>query len=190
MPEEYWIERPEQLHLLENAVRLEILDAVDAGGAMSVREIARELGRPADGLYYHVELLERGGLLQRAGTRATRRRDAAIYELPAERIRLRYSLDDPARMAVVKKIASAILRVAEKDFETGVGLPWAEAEGEERNLWAARLKGWLSPAEIRRVNALLNELREIFEGASRREDSRLVALAWVLTPEEDRPVRR
>lgn len=189
-PEVHWIESPEQLRLLESSVRQDILDAVDASGPMSVPELARELGRPADGLYYHVGLLVDGGLLRRVGTRETRRRDAALYGLPASTLRVRYPLEDPERMERVRRMASSMARRAERGFADGSRLPWAVAEGVGRNLWAGRLKGWLSPEELREVNALLGGLAEIFDRARRGQGSRLVSLTWILAPEEDRPVRR
>lgn len=93
-------------------------------------------------------------------------------------------------MARIRHIASVMLRAGERDFEAGTELPWADAEGKDRNLWTARIKGWFSRTELEEVNHLLARLVNLFAGASSTEDSRLVTLTWVLAPVEDRPVRR
>ena len=58
LPDVHWIESADQLALLDSSVRHEILVALEAAdGPLSVPEMAAELGRPADGLYYHVPAL-------------------------------------------------------------------------------------------------------------------------------------
>ena len=52
------------IRLLASPVRQEIVDTLEAlGGEASVAELAAEVGRAADGLYYHLRLLVRGGLI-------------------------------------------------------------------------------------------------------------------------------
>lgn len=190
-PDVYRIDSPDQLALLDSSVRYEILAAMEAAdGPLTVTEMARELGRPADGLYYHVDLLVEGGLLREVGRRETRGRAATLYGLPGRMLAVRYPLDDPEGMEKIRRMASEIVRVARREFEAGTVLDRAEGEGEERNLWVARVKSRLSPAELGEVTELLERLREIFGKASRSEEGQLVALTWLLSPIEDRPPRR
>lgn len=188
-PDVRWIDSADQLALLESPVRQEILDTIEATGPCSVPEVARALGRPAAGLYYHVDLLVEGDLLRQAGTRETPGREATLYGLPAPQLRLRYPLDDPAGRERIRRIASAMIRVAERDFEAGMEHRGAEAEGEGRNLWAARLKGRLSAGELRELNELLDRLTDLFSDKPGRGEGQLVTLTWLLSPVEDRPTR-
>ena len=56
-----------QIRALASSIRQDIVDTVAATGPCSVADVARTLGRPADGLYYHVKHLLGAGLL--VGTR-------------------------------------------------------------------------------------------------------------------------
>ncbi|HET9620627.1 MAG TPA: helix-turn-helix domain-containing protein, partial [Kofleriaceae bacterium] len=52
------IVEPRAIAALASPVRQEILDTVEAlGGTATIAELAAQLGRPADGLYYHVTVL-------------------------------------------------------------------------------------------------------------------------------------
>src|SRR3954463_6659873 len=52
-----------QIRALASPIRQDILDAVTAIGPCSVAQLAVALGKPADGLYYHIRRLLDVGLL-------------------------------------------------------------------------------------------------------------------------------
>ena len=59
------IEGKAALTALVSTVRQEIVDTVEAlGGDAAVADIAAQLGRPADGIYYHLRRLVDGGVLR------------------------------------------------------------------------------------------------------------------------------
>lgn len=186
----HWIDDPEQLELLASAARQEILDTVEALGTCSVTELAKELGVPADSLYYHVRRLEAAGLLVARGERRTARRDETIYGLCDDSLRVRYDPEDPENVHRVSEIVAALLRVAERDFRDGFTPALATVGGPARNLWGGRVKAWLSDEELREVNDLLQRLMALFRAGSRSEDRQLCSFAWTLAPLEARPVRR
>ena len=57
------IAEPRQIRALASSTRQDIVDTIAAIGPCSVAELARALGRSADGLYYHIRVLTRVGLL-------------------------------------------------------------------------------------------------------------------------------
>ena len=61
--------RKDQIRCLMSQVRQEIVDVVEALGTCSIGEIAEQLGRSADGLYYHVKALVKVDLLEERGVR-------------------------------------------------------------------------------------------------------------------------
>ena len=160
-------------------------------GECSVADMARELGRPADGLYYHVRKLVRVGLLQPAGTREDQGRPEALYATrsPEHTMRLRYDPGDPENAEAVLGAVASMLRMTERDFTRAYG-PDAVTEGPERNLWAARAKAWLSSDDLLEVNRLLRELQAIFERARAPGRDRIHVLTFVIAPIPDRGVRR
>jgi len=172
----YWIEQPEQIEVLNSPVRQEIVDSVAVRGPCSVAELAEELGVPADSLYYHVRKLVRAGLLIEHGTRKTDRREEAIYKLPADKIRLRYNLDDPVNMHLISRTVASMLRVTERSFTEGTTSDEAVIEGPLRNLWAGRYKVWLTEDELHEVNQLILRLRELGGRPKRANAQQLCAL--------------
>ena len=53
-----------RIDLLASPARMEIIDALEAArAAMSVAALATQLGRPADGLYYHLRQHVAAGLV-------------------------------------------------------------------------------------------------------------------------------
>ena len=61
------IRDPGRIAVLASPVRQEIVDTLAMlGGEASVAALAEQLGRPADGLYYHLRLLEQHELIVEA----------------------------------------------------------------------------------------------------------------------------
>lgn len=175
---------PKQIRALASPVRQEVVDTVQALGPCSVAEIAAELGRPADGLYYHVRALLRVGLLVEAGERSAGRRCERLYATPSgERgMQLRYAPGDPENVEAVTRVVGGMLRVTQRDFSVALRSGRVVVEGPRRDLWAARMKGWFSDAELEEVHDLLDRLRELLERPRRDDGQRLHALTFVLAP--------
>lgn len=187
----YSIRRPEQIRALRSPVRQEIVDTVQSLGTCSVADVARELGRHADGLYYHFRSLVRVDLLRPAGERRGEGRREALYSTrsPDHTMRLHYDPDDPENAAAVLGVIAGMLRMTERDFARAFG-PEAETEGPERNLWAGRVRAWLSDRDLVEVNRLLGELHAIFERSKAPDRDRLHAFTFVIAPIAAQPVRR
>ena len=192
------IERVEQVRVLESTVCQEIVDLIEAAGPCSVREMARFMSRRPDSLYYHVHKLQDVGLLIDRGKRGSGRRAESVYDIPGRPLRLAYHPSDPENVEAVRRVVASMLRSALRDFRTGFRAEVAVVEGEERNLWAARMKSWLSDAELAELNRLLGLILELFhragdeagEGSSPAPNPgspgmrRLHTLTWILAPAE------
>lgn len=63
-------------------------------------------------------------------------------------------------------------------------------QGERRQLWAARNKGWVGAAELEEVNRLLEKLCELTSRPRGPGRDMLMSLAFVLLPSARRPKRR
>ena len=180
------------LSALVSTVRQEIVDTIEAiGGEVAVADLAAQLGRPADGLYYHLRRLVDGGVMREgddAGDgRGRRYRTAAIR---GKRLQLKYGRDSRADPATVEKVVGGMLRTAERDFSRALRDGNAIGEGALRDLWASRLKGWVADADVREINRLLARLSALLLQPRNARRKRLVTLAWVLAPIGDKPLRR
>jgi len=189
------ITRPSAIAALASPVRQELFDTFEAlGGVATIAELAEQLGRPADGLYYHVEVLRRAGVIaaaplgrSRAG-RAERR-----YRIPGGRpgrqVGLLYQPRDPRNASAVRSVVGGMLRIARRDFDRAFTGD-VTVDGPHRELWAARGTGWVTPAELAAINRLLIQLATLLRRPRRPARQRLISLCFVLAPMTPRPARR
>ena len=177
------IREAHQLRVLNSTMRNEIFDSVSAGRC-TVAELAYQLGRPADALYFHIRKLLQAGLIKEVGRSKTNGRDGALYGLATDR-RIGYDPRDPVNVRLVTAMVAAILRVALRDFKSGFDQRVAVVTGTRRNLWAGRGNTWLTPTELEEVNDLIQQVRH-YLNRPRREGTSLHAFSWVLAPVERR----
>jgi DNA-binding transcriptional ArsR family regulator len=183
------VDDPKKIALFATPVRVELVTAIQAlGGEATVAELAVQLGRSADGLYYHLHALARGGLLvEREGANG---RSYRLTVPEGQSLRLRYKPGATANAKSVAKVATSMSRLAQRDFLRALGDADTVAEGPKRELWAARLRGWLDPDELAEVNALLRRLADLLLATRPTRKGKLVALHWMLAPLDAKPVRR
>jgi DNA-binding transcriptional ArsR family regulator len=172
------------LRAIASPVRRDILDTVAALGALSVADLARRLGRPADRLYYHVRLLERVGLLGRSPSVAASGRDEDLFDVPARPIYIQYELGNARHRSAMRAMVGALLRQASTEFTAAYVPGEAVVNGPERDLWAGRVTGVLDRSARRRVVELVDELVAIFQSAGRRSTGgpAMHQLTFVLSP--------
>jgi DNA-binding transcriptional ArsR family regulator len=186
------IERLPQLKALISPVRQELVDTLQSLGTASITELAEQLGRPADGLYYHVRALVKAGLVVPAGARPQGGRSEALYRTSAPKHGLKLDFEQPGRGArqTLERLVASMLRTANRNFREALARPEVVVEGPERELWAARTKGWVTGGELRRANALLRELGDLMARQRSTRRDRLFSLSFVLAPARKRPARR
>jgi DNA-binding transcriptional ArsR family regulator len=183
------ISDPAQLRLLSSDVRQEMVDTLAAlGGEAGVASLAEQLGRPADGLYYHLRALVAGGLVEELPTDAGERRFRLVGD--GGPLRLSYDLGPNGNAAELRAFAHRLVQIADRDFEAALGRSDTVVAGPARTLWASRNKGWLTAADVAEVNALLVRLGELTSQPKADGREQLVSFAFVLAPTEARAKRR
>jgi hypothetical protein len=179
----------EQIALLASPVRQDLVDTLEAlGGEADVAAVAAQLGRPADGLYYHFDLLAKAGLLQRVDGDGGARR----YRIGRGRgapLKLDYGHDADSREAV-GRVVDKLLQAARRDFHAALDDPDTMKEGAERELWAGRNKGWVNRRDLAEANRLLARLQQLLQGPRRPGRDRLLSLSFVIAPLPATPGRR
>jgi DNA-binding transcriptional ArsR family regulator len=190
---------PRAIAALASPVRQEILDTIEAlDGMATIAELAAQLGRPADGLYYHVAVLARAGLLVAAPERRSRAgRSERRFRVPVVRgraLRLVYRPRDARNTSAVRDVVGGMLRIARRDFDRALAHAAAAGavtvDGPRRTLWAARGTGWVSDDELTQINALLTRIAALLRQPRDGDRQRLISLCHVLAPMTARPVRR
>lgn len=184
------VSQPSQVRLLTSPVRQEIVDTLAAlGGEASVSAIADELGRPADGLYYHLRELIRGGLVLERPDSSTNER---LFRLKGGRgpIRLTYQLFPGGNGEELGEFARVLLQIALQDFEAALKIEGVATDGPRRELWVSRNKGWLSAGDREEVVALLERLSELTSQPKAPGRDRLMSLGFSLAPLQPLAKRR
>jgi predicted ArsR family transcriptional regulator len=173
-----------QIRALASPVRQEVVDAVTAIGPVSVAALARSLGRAPNALYFHIQKLERLGLLVRGEGAAARGRPSTFYDVPGRPMMLTYQPGQSRTKAPMGRLVRSMLSSAGRHFVRAYRPDVAVVDGADRNLWASRSKRMLSPREVREVNrhlralvALLNQPKPAPTGKGR-----LMELTFVLAP--------
>ena len=167
-----------QIQALASAVRQAIVDVLAAEGPLSAAEIASALGRPADGIYFHLTRLLEVGLIVACRTAAEGRRSMSLYDLPTRPLKLLYSVDHKMELA---RVIDTTLRCAGRDFRAGVQQGNLDVAGPTRELWAFRTLGWLSPQDLTAVNGRLADLIDSF-ARPRGNHRSLMGVTAVLAP--------
>lgn len=183
------VEDAKKIAVLSTPIRIELVTAIQAlGGQATVAELAVQLGRPADGLYYHLRTLVQGGLLEEHVEADARR--YLLVTPPGERMRLRYRPGATANAKAVGEVAKGMSRLAQRDFLRALADPDSVVDGPRRELWAGRLRGWLDAKELAEANRLLRRLAALMLGSRPEGGGKLVMLHWMLAPLDAHPARR
>ena len=183
------VEDATEIGLLASPTRIEIVDTLEAiGTAATVAELATHMGRPADGLYYHLRQLAEGGLVEVEDTADGRRYRTRTRS--GDRLRLRYRPGANANAEAVGRVAKSVLSVAGRDFARALADPSTIVEGARRELWAARGKGWVGAQDLAEINRLLVRLMDLLQQPRTTGKARLVSLSWILAPVDAKPARR
>jgi len=181
----------EQIALLANPLRQDLVDTLQAlGGEASVAAVAAELGRAADGLYYHFDLLADAGILHRlVDAQGVRRYRLGSRGKPGRALRLDYG-KDAASAAAVGRVVDGLITTAQRDFHAALALPGTVTDGSARELWAGRSRGWVNDRQLAEANRLLQRLQDLLQGPRRPGQDRLVSLSFVLAPLAPQSKRR
>lgn len=183
-----------QRSALASPLRLEILGLFTNPAPLAISDMARLMGRTAGSLYHHVGLLEKAGLLRRAGTRPAGKRHEALFAPVAERIEVAVEAGDTESVDHIVKALSAAFRMAERDLDAALMNPDSRTEGPERNLFATRMHMHVSPRILARINKHLDAITDILaaESARKREpaaEDEHLSLTMALLPLKGRRQR-
>jgi DNA-binding transcriptional ArsR family regulator len=180
----FYITDTKQIRVLASAVRQDIVDALGVIGPCTMTDLAKFLGRTPDSLYYHVKVLQKVRLVEEAETHNSQGRAIPLYSVPGRPVFLRYKPAERANVVAVTRFAATTLRSANRGFARALAGGNVAVEGDERDLWVARWKGWLSKKDLREVNEHLARLILLLRDRSRADESvaELCELTFVLAP--------
>ena len=173
-----------QLQALSAPVRHDILDRLVAHGPMSVRDLAKALGRRPTSVYPHLQQLQRVGLLHPLPLpkgQGERGRPAVLYAPAGPKIRLTEAARKPENAKFMPKIAKAAGKQASRDFVSALRDPRRKDSGPARNHAFYRAVSAPSPERLKEINRLLEELIRLTWSPDPKP-GRVISIAWFLSP--------
>jgi DNA-binding transcriptional ArsR family regulator len=178
------VSSPKQLEVVASPGREEIIDTVAMIGPCSVSELARALRRSRNALYYHLNALRDCGLLLETHRVGGGARSTACYDVPGRPFAVSFDLSTPQRRRAVISLARSRLKGTGRAFERACRDKRIRTHGPRRNLWATRVKGWLSEKEVEVANALFARLLRLIaaKGRSAAKGRRGYEISYVLCP--------
>jgi len=177
----FHIDEIPKIKALASPVRAAVVDALEVIGPATIERVARALGYPPDGLYYHFGVLERNRLVVRV--EPEKGAAAARFDLPGHPATLRYRLDDRRQRGAIVKVVGTMVRSAERGFRRAFAPELATAQGPRRNLRAGRRTAWLTATEVAVLNRHIEAIHSLFgRGVPRRTGARLHEFTYVLAP--------
>lgn len=167
------ISDPKKIEACASPVRLAIIDALESASPLSVASLARRIGDTADGLYYHLRILEKNRIITKKGE---------LVHLFRPIVQLTYKTGDVRNRNAVVRVAGSILRTAYRCF-AGAFKPGIRVTGRRRELWVGQRAARLTPSQLERVNRLLWEILKTFqEGPADDPKNAVYVLTFSLSP--------
>jgi hypothetical protein len=171
-----------QLAALASPLRVEMIGEVKTIGSCSIRELAARLDRPADGLYHHVRVLLKAGVLVQSGERKVGRRVEAFYSLAANRIGGALDPASAASRQAVVRAGSAVMRLAGREFTKAIDAEDIGALAAANKIRVMRLKTWLTDEAIAALNGHFARIERLVTRHARSKQGRPYSLTISLIP--------
>lgn len=186
LPSELVLSSPTQWRAIASTVRLQIVDRLRMLGPSPVPRIAEALDRPADGLYHHIRILERAGIIRKVGEERVATRLQAIYSIAAKDVRLPIERSDAKTASQLARVTGSLFRTADRGVAAALRAGGLKHTGPERDLWCRIHTVKLNAKRLTRVNALLNELQHEIDAGKSDDgtpiDGRTISLVIALWP--------
>jgi hypothetical protein len=171
-----------QLAALASPLRVEMIGEVKANGSCSIRELAARLDRPADGLYHHVRVPLKAGVLVQSGQRKVGRRTEALYALAATRIGGALDPASAASRQAIVRAGSAVMRLAGREFTKAIDVEEIGVLAAAQKIRVMRVKTWLTDDAIAALNRQFARIESLVTRHARSKQGRPYSLTISLIP--------
>ena len=179
--QEYWIRRLDQLQALESPMRQRIVATLEDRGPSTVAEIAEDMGRIPESLYYHVRMLVDVELLVVCDQRGAGRRQEAVYRSVAPVLRLDYENRDDDWNRGLERAASAYLRAAGRQYAEALTSPEVRRSGDRREVRVMQINVRLGEEALAEVHRRMDELHDYCVDEHRKGEGTFYSLTALLT---------
>jgi len=171
--------------ITQSTVRLEIMDAISDIAPCSISELAEELARSPQSLYYHIDILRDVGLVEQVGARKAGKRDEAVYDLASRWFRF-VDNDDPKRQETLLKLNETVLRLTRKSYEEALRNGYVRRINGHENIYFRRQRGRLTDEALEKVYEHINAIGDLLEAGKASGEGDLYSISLFISPLEKR----
>ncbi len=177
------VRSPADWCVLVSPVRTEIVESLRLLGPCGTAEIAAALGRPADSLYKHIELLQKAGFVTEAGFRKGERNIEQLFDVVAEDFSIDFAdatgaAESKAIVTTVNSFSKAMVRAVRDSARAGQ----LELQPERRNFAINYELSWLTPEAFQELRGLVRRVKQLMDDGKKRREGRLYLSLVVATP--------
>ena len=105
---------------ITSPTRFEILEQMRSAAPCSVSELARQMDRPADGLYHHLRKLVDAGLVSEVGQRPVGKQVEAIFDLAYDTMVFEVDPATGRNVEQMRRLNGALLRLCGRQYARNV----------------------------------------------------------------------
>lgn len=161
LPQEFLVDDLEALKVIAHKTRLDILQSLKR--PKTVKEIAKPLKIPATKLYYHINLMEKHGLIQVVETNIVSGILEKKYQVVAQNYRIddRLLTDQPAASVELEQMLKTIFEVTRTEIQQTVQQTKQNPFASDNNvgiLWRSTFR--LTPSQHAELHGRLQTILE------------------------------
>ncbi len=180
--QQFTISRDEEWDAINSAIRLEMLVLIVTIGPCSIRELAEQLDRAADGLYHHMRILVASGLVVEVDRRKVGKQTEVIYDAIARDITIDRDIAHRKTRERISRLFRTMIQHAQRMMEAALHDPQTMLEGENQNVKLSWTASWLDDRQLARVRAHQDAINEILQAGLKQRKGRLFAVLTYLAP--------
>lgn len=178
----YVLRSAAELEAIVSPVRHHLLRALSMLGRCSVKELAQQLGRSPESLYYHLRALEAAGLVVERGERVVGGRTEALYATIGEQLVTDPKQTSPDYLDAYRNSVAALMRLANRQFANAVEHQKTTGSTRPVSLRTQQVQARLSPASQRELARRLDDVLQFLVEADDPEQSARVVVTLISAP--------
>lgn len=217
--DEYVISTAAEWAAVSSPVRFEILEFMRMLTPCSLAELGQAMARPSDGLYHHVKVMLKAGIVVPAGDRELRGasspgsarrgrgggvggevavggggrraggRREALFALASTRFRFDIDPATGRNIRAVKKLIAGLCRLSHRAISHAFDAGLPLGVGPGKQIWARSETAWLDDAALAEVNAHILAIDAVFERGRRVRSGKLFQISYYMNPVVRQPRR-
>lgn len=185
--DEFLISTKPEWAAVTSPVRFEVIEFLRMVAPCSIAELGEAMARPADGLYHHLRVLVKVGLVVRGKDRRVRGRREAMFDLAARKFRFDVGEPvgagkSPRNAKLARRLMASLGRMSVRAVGRALEMGIEVGQGKSKQIWGRVEAAWLDGAALAEVNAHIEAIDAVFERGREIRRGRLFTVGVFLSP--------